>query len=79
MCITEYNEEETMQMFRDEALAEGKAEGRAEGKAEGKAEGENRTALLISRLLSAGRMKDLELAVSDKVFRDGLFTEFGIA
>ena len=31
MCITEYNEEETMEMFRKEYLEEGRAEGREEG------------------------------------------------
>lgn len=32
MCITEYNEEETMQMFREEGRKEGREEGRKEGK-----------------------------------------------
>ena len=35
MCITEYNEEETMQMFREEGREEGRVEGRAEGREEG--------------------------------------------
>lgn len=35
MCITEYNEEETMEMFRKEYLEEGRAEGRTEGREEG--------------------------------------------
>ena len=34
MCITEYDEARTMEMFREEGKAEGLAEGRAEGRAE---------------------------------------------
>ena len=34
MCITEYDEEETMEMFREEGREEGRAEGRAEGQEE---------------------------------------------
>ena len=37
MILYEYNEAETMEMFREEAYAEGKAEGREEGIAEGRA------------------------------------------
>ena len=32
MCLTEYNEEETMQMFREEGRIEGREEGRIEGR-----------------------------------------------
>ena len=39
MCITEYDEKETLKAIGEEYFAEGKAEGRAEGIAEGKAEG----------------------------------------
>lgn len=34
MCLTEYNEAETMEMFKAEAREEGLAEGRKEGRAE---------------------------------------------
>ena len=34
MCITEYNEEETLQAIGNEKFAEGRAEGKVEGKAE---------------------------------------------
>lgn len=39
MCITEYDEKETLKAIGEEYFAEGKAEGKAEGRAEGKAEG----------------------------------------
>jgi len=38
MLLTEYNEAEAMELFREEGRAEGLAEGRAEGLAEGRAE-----------------------------------------
>ena len=34
MCITEYNEAETMQMFKAEGRKEGRKEGREQGKLE---------------------------------------------
>jgi predicted transposase YdaD len=49
MCLTEYNEAETMQMFREEGREEGFAEGRAEGLEEGHTKG-----------LEAGRAEGLE-------------------
>ena len=39
MFLTEYDEEETMQLFKEEYLAEGRAEGLREGRAEGLREG----------------------------------------
>ena len=39
MCLTEYNEAETMQMFKEEGREEGRAEGLEEGRAEGLEEG----------------------------------------
>ena len=50
MCITEYNEEETLQAIGNEKFAEGRAEGRAEGKVEGKAEDIER----IKQMVEAG-------------------------
>lgn len=35
MLLTEYNEAETLEMFKRDYLAEGRAEGLAEGRAEG--------------------------------------------
>ena len=39
MLLTEYNEAETLEMFKRDYLAEGRAKGRAEGRAKGRAEG----------------------------------------
>ncbi len=39
MCLTEYNEAETMQLFKEEGREEGFAEGRAEGLEEGHTKG----------------------------------------
>ena len=46
MCITEYNEAETMQLFKEEGREEGLAEGLAKGKAEGKVVGKVEGTLL---------------------------------
>ncbi len=35
MCITEYDEARTMELFREEGREEGRIEGRAEGRVEG--------------------------------------------
>ena len=39
MLLTEYNEAEQMELFREEGRAEGREEGRAEGREEGRVEG----------------------------------------
>ena len=47
MCITEYNEAETMKMFREE--------GREEGRKAGKEEGEDKLGKLVALLILKGR------------------------
>ena len=42
MCLTEYNEAETMEMFKGEGREEGREEGRKEGRKEGREEGTER-------------------------------------
>ena len=65
MCLTEYNEMETMELIRLEALQEGHMEGRQEGLLEGKQEGQRNTMLLNIRNLmdslglSADRCMDI--------------------
>ncbi len=39
MCLTEYNEAEAMELFREEGREEGRQEGREEGRQEGREEG----------------------------------------
>ena len=38
-CLTEYNEAETMELFKEEYLRRGREEGREEGRVEGREEG----------------------------------------
>ena len=66
MCITEYNEAETMKMFREE------------GRKVGKEEGEEKLGRLVSLLILKGRTGDVEKAAIDKVVRANLYEEFGI-
>ena len=62
MLLTEYNEAETMEMF----------------KKDGEKIGENRLAKLIRKLFELGRIDDAQKAASDQAFRNLLFQEFHI-
>lgn len=61
MCITEYNEAETMQMFKEEGKEEGKAEGKVEGKAEGIFENAEQ---VYKNCISRGMSEEDALAIS---------------
>ena len=52
--------------------------GRAEGRVEGRVEGERNLATLITRLISLGRISDVEKAASDEAARKAFYKEFGI-
>ncbi|MBE6841451.1 MAG: hypothetical protein E7510_01305 [Ruminococcus sp.] len=55
MCITEYDEERTLNETREEGREEGRAEGREEGRAEGRAEGrEEGTLKTLIKLVTKG-------------------------
>ena len=57
MLLTEYNEKETMELFKEEGRAEGRAEGRTEGKEEEKI---SNLKLIMRRMkLSAQRAMDI--------------------
>lgn len=74
MLLTEYNEAEAMELFKEE----GRQQGRVEGRAEGRAEGEDRFARLMNKLFSLKRFSDAEKA-ADIDFREKMFDEFQIA
>ena len=74
MCITEYNEAETMELMKKAAIAEGLAQGIAEGMAKG----EDQLGSLIQLLLSKGLTADIQKAVSDKNAREELYLKYGI-
>ena len=91
MLLTEYNEAQAMELFREEGRAEGRVEGRAEGRlegraegrvegrAEGRVEGEDRLARLMKLLFGQRRFEDAQRAATDAAFRDQLYREFQIA
>jgi len=83
MLLTEYNEAETMAMFKEEGRAEGIKEGIAQGivkgVAKGRAEGEAMLGDLMRMLISAGRTEDALRASVDYAYRKALYSEFGIA
>ena len=74
MCITEYNETETMLMFKEE----GRREGRAEGRALGRMEAEAHFGKLMSILLSKGLTEEARLASVDESMRNELYRKYGI-
>ena len=82
MCITEYNEAETMKMIREESREEGREEGRREGRKEGRKEGqkegEDKLGRLVTQLVSLGRTSDIQKAAVDKAARTLLYKEFNI-
>ncbi len=61
MCITEYNEAQTMQMFREE----------------GREEGEGRVNQLNRKLIAEKRYGDLERAAKDRAFQEELYERYG--
>lgn len=72
--MTEYNEQETMDLFRKEWHEEG----REEGLIEGMSRGESRLAALVTKLKDCGREADVFKAASDSAYRDSLYREFGL-
>ena len=78
MLLTEYNETQTMELFKEEGREEGRIQGRAEGRAVGRAEGETKLGILINKLMAVGRIGDIEKAATDPISRDHLYAEFGM-
>ena len=68
MLLTEYNEAEVMELFREEGRQEGREEGRQEGREEGRQEG--RVEGIIMTL--ASQVRDNEITVSKAAVRAGL-------
>ena len=70
MLLTEYNETETMELFREEGRAEGRLEGRAEGRLEGRAEGYLEAMVILAKegLLPVSLAASLT-GMSEEVFR----------
>jgi flagellar biosynthesis/type III secretory pathway protein FliH len=94
MLLTEYNEEETMELFKEEYLNKGREEGLKEGHKEGleaghKAglkegheeglkEGCDKLSLLIKELITCGKSADIERVVTDSGYRDKLMEDMGL-
>ena len=62
MWINEYNEQETMQMFKEE----------------GRQEGENLLAKLMNKLLSIGKNDEALRVTTDVKLRESLYLQYGI-
>ena len=75
MLLTEYNEAETMELFREEGRKEGRQEGRQEGRKEGRADGLTSGTQLTNYLWQHGRGDDAIKAEHDKDYLNKLFVE----
>ena len=62
----------------EKGLEKGLAQGMQQGLEKGLEEGQNRLALLVGRLLDAGRVDDLKRVSYDEVYREKLLKEFGL-
>ena len=62
----------------EEGIEKGLAQGMQQGLEKGLEEGQNRLALLVGRLLDAGRIEDLKRVSYDEVYREKLLKQFGL-
>ena len=69
---------EVLDRIEDRGLQRGRQEGLQRGRQEGLQEGENILALLMQKLLEAGRIEDVKKAAENKEYRHLLMKEFSI-
>ena len=67
-----------LEKYRKKAVEEGIEKGIEKGIEQGMQQGQNRLALLVGRLLNAGRMDDLKRVSFDEAYREKLLKEFGL-
>ena len=83
MCLREYDEKRTMELFEKEWKEEGRQEGLEEGLQRGEKkgiqEGEKKFSSLMEKLLSVGKMDDIRRVIEDEEYREKLYMEYGIS
>lgn len=62
----------------EKGIEKGLAQGMQQGLEKGLEQGKNHLALLVGRLLEAGRMNDLKRVSYDEDYREKLLKEFGL-
>ena len=67
-----------LEKYRKKAVEEGIEKGMEKGMEKGFEQGKNHLALLVGRLLEAGRMDDLKRVSYDEDYREKLLKEFGL-
>ena len=70
--------EEGMEKGIEKGLAQGMQQGLQQGLEKGLEQGQTRLAILIGRLLEAGRIDDLKRVSYDEAYREKLLKEFGL-
>ena len=86
MLLTEYNEIETMELFKEEGREEGRAEGREEGREEGLQEGLSKglqeglqEGLTKGQILQAIKMYRNWVHYNDEQILDAIQNEFSLS
>jgi len=67
-----------LEKYRKKAVEEGIEKGMQQGLEKGLEQGQNRLALLVGRLLDAGRVDDLKRVSYDEAYREKLLKQFGL-
>ena len=67
-----------LEKYRKKAVEEGIEKGIQQGLEKGLEQGQNRLALLVGRLLDAGRVDDLKRVSYDEAYREKLLKQFGL-
>ncbi len=76
--LTQYDEEEVMEMISKESYEDGVEYGMQVGEERGMRIGETRFKILVQKLTEAGRLEDLKRVLSDADFCNEIYMEFGI-
>jgi len=77
-CKLDREGEKKMNVLLEKYRKKAVEEGMEKGIEQGMQQGQNRLALLVGRLLNAGRMDDLKRVSFDEAYREKLLKEFGL-
>ena len=67
MCLTQYDEEKTMRLLKEE------------GREEGKKDGQNTILVLLKKLTEDGRLNEIDQVIASEEYRETLFKQYNIA
>ena len=83
MCLTQYDEEKTMRLLKEEGREEGREEGiligEQRGERKGKKDGQNTILVLLKKLTEDGRLNEIDQVIASEEYRETLFKQYNIA